>query len=148
MKIIVENLAHAVTKDDLFRLFGVWGEVISVTIEEDKISGTPGGFVEMPDRQEALEAIEKITGVNLFGKPLKLSAMRDRADRRYDDGRRSSDERRETNDRRNLLDRRNTSENIEFDNRRVSRLRRTGLDRRDMYERRIKPARRTGADRR
>ena len=148
MKIIVENLSHTITKDDLLNLFGVWGEVNSVTIEQDKIGGKPSGFVEMQDRKEALDALEKINGINLFGKPLKLSVLRAAADRRSDDPRRSSQDRRERADRRILINRRNKSEEVGIDNRQIRIQRRTGLDRRDFFDRRISSIRRSGGERR
>ncbi len=148
MKIVVENLADTVTEDELLGLFGMWSEVKSVMIETDKINGMPAGFVEIPDRQEALDAIKKIDGIDLFGEPLKLSIMREETDRRADDDRRLPQDRREVIDRRTLINRRSKSELISSDSRSANLHRRTGLDRRDFYDRRIVQVRRSGIDRR
>ena len=39
------------------------------------ISGIPSGFVSMPNGHEAMEAIELMQGVMLFGKSLRLCAV-------------------------------------------------------------------------
>ena len=148
MRIFVENLTDSVTKNDLLRLFEVWGKVGSVTIENDKFSGKPGGFVEMPERHEALEVIKNINGVNLFGKSLNLSAMRERVDRRSGADTRSSQERRASEDRRIVADRRIKSVGYAFDDRRVNSERRAELDRRQIIERRMFSERRSTINRR
>ena len=100
MKIIVENLTHSVTKDELLKLFEVWGEIESITIENDKISGMPCGFVNMPNGHEAIEAIELMQGTVLFGKALRLCAIRAEVNRRVSNVGRSLGDRRVIEDRR------------------------------------------------
>ena len=106
MKIIVENLTHSVTKDDLLKLFEVWGKIESISIENDKISGMPCGFVSMPNGHEAIEAIELMQGTVLFGKALKLCAIREEPNRRVSNDGRSLGDRRVIADRRIIIEER------------------------------------------
>ena len=147
MKIFVENLTHSVANNDLIKLFELWGEVESITIKNDKISGEPGGFVEIPNRQEAIEMVHNIDGIALFGKSLKLSILREGEDRRNDAERRSSQERRNYEDRRIASDRRIKSVDYAFDERFNSE-RRAELDRRMTITRRLSSDRRLVAERR
>ena len=146
MKIFVENLTHSVANNDLIKLFELWGEVESLTIKNDKISGEPGGFVEIPDRSEALEMIQNINGVTLFGKSLKLTVMREGDDRRSDAERRFAQERRNNEDRRIASDRRIKSTGYAFDER-FNSLRRAELYRRQIITRRLSSDRRIVAER-
>ncbi len=68
MKIYVGNLSFEVTEDELAAEFGAYGQVDSVSIPADRISGRPRGFafVEMGSKSEAEAAI---TGLN--GKVIK-----------------------------------------------------------------------------
>ena len=147
MKIFVENLTHSVANNDLIKLFELWGEVKSVTIVNDKISGKPGGFVEIPDRLEAIEMIQNVNGVALFGKTLKLTVLREGDDRRGNAERRSSQERRYNEDRRIESDRRIKSVSYAFDERFNSE-RRAELGRRLIVTRRLSSDRRLVAVRR
>ena len=147
MKIFVENLTHSVTDDDLLKLFEVWGKVRSLIIVNDEISGKPGGFVEMSSKQEALDTIKQINGVNLFGKSLKLSVMREGIDRRDDADRRSFQDRRESENRRVASNRRIKSQGFSF-NLRFNSERRAELDRRQLISRRTSSDQRSGIDRR
>ena len=148
MKIFVENLNHSVANNDLIKLFELWSEVESVTIKNDKISGEPGGFVEILNRLDAIEIVQNVNGVALFGKPLKLSILRERDDRRSDaEERRSSLERRIFEDRRIASDRRIKSVDYAFDERFNSE-RRAELVRRQIITRRLSSDRRLVFERR
>ena len=148
MKIFVENLTHSVTNNDLIKLFELSGFVESVTVVNDKFSGKPGGFVEMPNRLEALEMIKNLNGVTLFGTTLILSAMREKIDRRTDAERRNERERRTAESRRIDSERRNKKLDYAFDDRRNTSRRNSGLDRRELSERRSSSDQRAGTDRR
>ena len=147
MKIFVENLTHSVANNDLIKLFELWGEVKSITIKNDNISGQPGGFIEVPNRLEALDMVQNIDGVVLFGKPLKLSVVREEDDRRNDDERRFSEEQRISEDRRISTDRRVKSVSYAFDERFNSE-RRAELERRLIITRRLSSDRRVVTERR
>jgi len=70
MNIYVGNLSFETTEDELRKEFAEFGEVISVTIMDDKYigSGQPRGYgyVEMASKSEGATAI-----VNLEGKKLR-----------------------------------------------------------------------------
>ena len=104
MRISVENLTHSVTKDELLKLFEVWGKIESISIENDKISGMPSGIVDMPNGHEAIEAIELMQGTVLFGKALKLCAIREEPNRRVSNDGRPLGDRRVIEDRRITLE--------------------------------------------
>ena len=70
MNIYIGNLAFEVTEGELRQEFTAFGEVITVTIMDDKYigSGQPRGygFVEMPSESEGKTAIAALNG-----KPLR-----------------------------------------------------------------------------
>ena len=62
MDIYVGNIAYTVTREDLEKLFGKFGEVSKVKIMEDSYSGQTRGwsFVSMEKEEEAKRAIEAL----------------------------------------------------------------------------------------
>ena len=66
MNIYVGNLSLRVTEEELRREFMAFGEVLSVTIMNNKYIGsgqsTGYGFVEMPTQSEGLAAITALNG--------------------------------------------------------------------------------------
>ena len=96
MNIYVGNLASEVTEDDLRTVFAPFGEVTTVTVIRDRLSGISRGFgfVEMPDGTAARAAIAGLQGRALKGLTLNVNEARPRDDRRgggrpRDDRRRS-----------------------------------------------------------
>ena len=83
MNIYVGNLSFDVSEEDLRKTFENFGQVSSITVVKDKYSGLPRGFgfIEMPNRSEALAAIENLNGKELLGRPLNVSEARPRTDR-------------------------------------------------------------------
>ena len=69
MNIYVGNLSPEATADDLRHAFERFGEVASVTIIRDKISGRSRGFgfVEMPNNAEAEAAVSGLNRKELKG---------------------------------------------------------------------------------
>jgi len=69
MNIYVGNLSLEMTVDELRNLFLAFGEVISVTIMNDKYigSGQPRGYgyVEMASKSEGTTAIANLEGIKL-----------------------------------------------------------------------------------
>jgi len=69
MNIYVGNLSLEVTEEELRREFMAFGEVISVTIMNDKYIGSGQsrgyGFVEMPSQSEGQAAITALNGKTL-----------------------------------------------------------------------------------
>jgi RNA recognition motif-containing protein len=77
-KLYVGNLPFSTTEDSLNELFATVGEVVSVAVITDKYSGRSKGFgfVEMADDKAAQEAIKKLDGHELEGRPLRVSEAR------------------------------------------------------------------------
>lgn len=81
MNIYVGNLGSDVTEDELKEVFVAFGEVESVNIIKDKFSGESRGFgfVEMPNKTEALEALKEAEGKEIKGKVIKVNEARGKA---------------------------------------------------------------------
>ncbi|MBW2028945.1 MAG: RNA-binding protein [Deltaproteobacteria bacterium] len=84
MNIYVGNLAYEVTEEDLQKAFGAFGEIESVRIIMDNYSGRSKGFgfVEMPNRTEALSAIDALNEKELRGRTLRVNTARPRNENR------------------------------------------------------------------
>ena len=67
MNIYVGNLPKPIGEDKVRNLFEQYGQVTEIKLIKDQYSGEMRGFgfVEMPNRNEALAAIEKINGTLL-----------------------------------------------------------------------------------
>jgi RNA recognition motif-containing protein len=83
MNIYVGNLAYNLTEDDLKAAFSQFGEVSSVNIIMDRMSGQSKGFgfVEMSDDTEAEEAIKALNESALNGRNIKVNQARPRGER-------------------------------------------------------------------
>lgn len=83
MNIYVGNLAYSVTEDDLRTAFEGFGKVDRVSVITDKFSGQSKGFgfVEMPDDQEAAQAVKSLNGSDLKGRNIKVNEAKPRTDR-------------------------------------------------------------------
>lgn len=75
MKLFVASLPSDFDDIDLKEMFELYGEVTSAKIITDRATGKSKGFgfVEMPDKAEALQTIEALNGAGIKGK--KLSVM-------------------------------------------------------------------------
>jgi RNA recognition motif-containing protein len=75
MNLFVANISRTVKDDALKALFSEFGEVTSAKIITDKHTAESKGFgfVEMPNEGQALEAINKLTNADFFGKNLVVS---------------------------------------------------------------------------
>ena len=74
-KLYIGNLAEDVTEDDLRANFGEIGEIVSLVIIRDKITGMSRGFgfVEMATEQQAEEAVQKFNGGELLGRTIRVN---------------------------------------------------------------------------
>jgi RNA recognition motif-containing protein len=83
MNIYVGNLPYELTNDELKDVFQQYGEVSSVNIITDKMTGRSKGFgfIEMPEASNAKEAISKVDGFSFKGRNLKVSEARPREER-------------------------------------------------------------------
>jgi RNA recognition motif-containing protein len=82
MNIFVGNLSYATTEDKLRTLFETYGEVTSVKILRDRETDRPRGFgfVEMPNDEQAQEAIDALNGRELDARALRVNKARERSD--------------------------------------------------------------------
>ena len=80
MKIYVGSLPYEVTEEDLREEFGAFGEVASVNIITDRLSGRPKGFgfVEMASKSEAEAAITGLNGKTLKERTIVVNETRPR----------------------------------------------------------------------
>jgi len=81
--IYVGNLSYRMSDDDLRNAFSPFGEVSSARIIMDRDTGRSKGFgfVEMPDDNQAQEAISKLDGSDLEGRTVKVNVARPREER-------------------------------------------------------------------
>ena len=78
VKILVKNLSHQATQEDVRELFEEYGYVRSVDLRIDRETGRPRGsaVVEMATEYEAEAAIKALDGKELLGRAMKLTAIR------------------------------------------------------------------------
>jgi len=83
MRIYVGNLPYTVTDEELRDVFGQFGELASAEVIMDKFSGQSKGFgcVEMPNKEDAEEAIRSLNDTNLQGRKLTVNEAKPRAER-------------------------------------------------------------------
>lgn len=74
MKIHVSNIDRSTSEDELFEIFEEFGEVTSVTLNDDPDPGreTFSAIVIMPSAIEAREAIIELNGENIDGRNLRV----------------------------------------------------------------------------
>jgi len=80
MNIFVAGLPYDLDDAELMEIFEKFGEVKSAKVAMDKETGKSRGFgfVDMPVREEAMDAIENLNDINLGKKPLVVKAAEDR----------------------------------------------------------------------
>ena len=80
MNIYVGNLPYQLTEDELKETFEEFGEVESAKIIMDKYSGRSKGFgfVEMPNDEEAKQAIESMNDSDVKGRNIRVNQARER----------------------------------------------------------------------
>ncbi|MBN2135800.1 MAG: RNA-binding protein [Acidobacteria bacterium] len=80
MNIYVGNFSYTTTEDELRDLFEAYGAVESVKIINDRDSGRSKGFgfVEMPEKDEALTAIKELHEKEYSGRRLSVNEARPR----------------------------------------------------------------------
>lgn len=83
MRIYVGGISYNTNSEGLRNLFAESGEVTEATVVEDRYSGQSKGFgfVEMPNAEEARNAIAKYNGYSLDGRPLTVNEAKPREER-------------------------------------------------------------------
>jgi RNA recognition motif-containing protein len=83
MNIYISNLSFNVEDNDLNDLFAEYGEVVSAKVITDRDTNRSRGFgfVEMPNKSEAIKAIEELNQAEYDGKVISVSEARPRDER-------------------------------------------------------------------
>ncbi len=97
-KLFVGGLPYSTNNQSLNDLFAQFGQVTSASVITDKFTNQSKGFgfVEMPNDEQAQEAINKLNGSDLEGRKLGVSVARPREDRprsNFNNGRRDNNSR-------------------------------------------------------
>jgi RNA recognition motif-containing protein len=81
MKIFVAGLPYDLYDDELVEIFEKFGTITSAKVALDKETGKSRGFafVEMPNEEEAREAIEGLNDISLGKKPLVVKEADERS---------------------------------------------------------------------
>jgi len=82
-KLYVGNLAFSVTDDELMQAFTSFGTVVSARVVMDRMTGRSKGFgfVEIEDDAQADEAVNKMNGQTIGGRPVRVSEAKPQEDR-------------------------------------------------------------------
>jgi cold-inducible RNA-binding protein len=83
VKLYVGNLSFDTSESDVREALSQFGQVDDVTLITDRETGRPKGFgfVEMPNDQEAREAINALDGKDLGGRNIKVNEAKPRTER-------------------------------------------------------------------
>ncbi len=81
MKLFVAGLPYDLDDDELVEIFEKFGTIASAKVAIDKDTGKSRGFafVDMPNEEEAKEAIEHLNDISLGKKPLVVKAADERS---------------------------------------------------------------------
>lgn len=85
MNIYVGNLHYEINEEFLKSVFEEYGVVESAKIIIDKYSGKSKGFgfIEMPDENEGLKAVEALNGKEVKGRNLKVNQAREKSESNF-----------------------------------------------------------------
>ena len=74
MTIYVGNINYTLSEEDIKRIFEVIGGVEAIKIIRDKKTGRSKGFgfLDMPDKKEAMEAIKTLDGKTVSGRNIRV----------------------------------------------------------------------------
>ena len=83
MNIFIAKLSSGTKSHDLETLFRKFGEVTSANVVIDRMTGLSKryGFVEMPDDQEAYNAIDKLNDTELDGSQIVVKISMPKTDK-------------------------------------------------------------------
>lgn len=85
MKIYVGNLHESTNEGGLENLFSAVGDIVSIVVIKDKISGGSKGFgfVEFESRKTGHTAISRFDGHNLCGVKIKVNTAKAKPNQRH-----------------------------------------------------------------
>lgn len=80
MNIFVSSLSFKARKEDLVELFSPYGEVSStrIILNKETHRSRGYGFVEMPNEEEGMAAINALNGTEHFGRIINVALANDR----------------------------------------------------------------------
>jgi len=80
MNIFVGNLPFRMSAFEIEKLFSAYGVINSVRVILDRHTGRSRGFgfVDMPDHQQAREAISILNGYEIQGRPISVNSAHSR----------------------------------------------------------------------
>src|SRR3989338_8627839 len=80
IRLYVGNLPYTVNQAKLEEIFSPFGAIVSATVITDKFSGRSKGFgfVEFESDDAAREAIAKLDGTDMEGRPLRVNEAKPR----------------------------------------------------------------------
>ncbi len=86
-RLYVGKLSYQTTEATLSDLFGAIGEVVSVNLITDRMTGRSRGFafVEMAEQSAAQEAINQLNGKTVDGRDIKVAEAHPRRSREQRD---------------------------------------------------------------
>jgi cold-inducible RNA-binding protein len=86
-RLYVGNLSYSTTETALSDLFGAVGDVVSVRVITERMTGRSKGFafVEMAEESTAEEAINQLTGKAVDGRNIRVEEARPRRTRQRED---------------------------------------------------------------
>jgi RNA recognition motif-containing protein len=84
LNIYVGNLPRASSEDAVRKAFEAHGQVADVKLIKDNFTGELRGFgfVEMPNKAEAIAAMQALNGADFEGRKLVVNEARPKTDRR------------------------------------------------------------------
>jgi RNA recognition motif-containing protein len=82
MNIYVGNISRESSENEVRQAFEEYGEVTSVKLIKDKFTGMAKGFgfVEMPNKEEAENAIKNLDGQRMNGRALNVAAAKPKSE--------------------------------------------------------------------
>jgi RNA recognition motif-containing protein len=82
MNIYVGNLLRSLSETELKEVFQAYGTVQTASIIKDKMTGESRGFgfVEMPNKDEAMKAISSLNGKDLKGRNMTVNEAKPRTE--------------------------------------------------------------------
>ena len=82
MNIYVGNISREATENEIKQAFEEYGEVTSVNLIRDKLTGQSRGFgfVEMPKQEEAENAIKNLDGQRVSGRVINVAEAKPRTE--------------------------------------------------------------------
>ena len=81
MKLFVAGLPNDFDETDLKEMFELYGEVISAKLIVDKFTQKSKGFgfIDMADKNEALQTIEALNGARMRGKKISVTQAEEKS---------------------------------------------------------------------